>query len=87
VPEDSNPARVFSEFAPGKPWSKSQNRYKTKSFYLRATQRRFCAQDASILSTMLSMAIDRIDGVVGVGGAFPSDLVEVVGCCNCRGTV
>lgn len=31
--------------------------------------------DASTLSTMLSIAIVRVDGVVGVGGAFPSACV------------
>lgn len=35
-------------------------------------------QDASILSTMLSIAMDRVDGVVGVGGAFTSDLFDAV---------
>jgi hypothetical protein len=30
------------------------------------------AQDGSILSTMLSMAMERVEGVVGVGGALTS---------------
>jgi hypothetical protein len=35
---------------------------------------------------MLSIAIERVDGVVGVGGAFPSDLLGADCCWGCGGT-
>ena len=49
------------------------------AMYLRGSPQRL-AQAASTLSTILSIAIDRVEGVVGVGGAFESAFA-LVDCC------